>query len=432
MPFEYKADSDSYFLNHADFQETTKTIYAKGTITEWEEPTQEDPLQVRKCKVAWEDGETEFLPIFFRPKLDFWDDPDNGILSQDFDEEVNDYKMAWMSFRADDEVVIVINDQTPEAVIGFADGKPKIGEAVIKIVDQVGKSENFPIKVKPALYTIGGEITLNATDEDFKGPDGFDLKLEEESVTVLGSEQFAFAFFRDYYSLTESETFRWEISVHLTSDFYLTSAAQVLKVGPILYVFVLSYWRVEGTSEGTDTYETFDPPDVLERPISCSDASAGNIGAGIAVFAAPYTEELYTRVTTAGYFDQFAEDIFNSVMCGQTGYGNIPPCSDPLRGGDTPDNGWSANMTGVGYTRFSIPDFYFQKQMSIMLYRQILEWYWDEDYNATRFYGWSLMGYTPEHPDYPCGGGTQFPDYNYANIDEWIKYYARPHDIEDE
>jgi len=167
-----KSDEDqsgpkSYRLDHDNFGDVLRTVYAKGVITDFEK-IQDDPIQVKsRVKVEIEGyGESDYIPLFFHPKALYWDGPDE-ILATDFNAEGKYHEKAWMSFRGGDEVVVLMQPEAegdelkPVAVLGFADGVPRIGESIIK-VDYTTLHYLDDTKI----YTIDGETSEQVLWQD--------------------------------------------------------------------------------------------------------------------------------------------------------------------------------------------------------------------------------------------------------------------------
>ena len=116
-----------------------------------------------KVKGPW--GESDYIPLCYHPKKLYWDGA--GVLAQDFDAVTGAFKQAWMSFRVDDEVAVMLKEGVPVAVVGFADGVPRIGEAAWT--------------VKAANTTVSWNILGNPNNWLTVGPDGLDLGLKLKS-----------------------------------------------------------------------------------------------------------------------------------------------------------------------------------------------------------------------------------------------------------
>jgi hypothetical protein len=139
-------------LDFPAFSDVCKTSFVKGTITDFQRPEhippadriaagnpyidlEGDPFKVESMvKVRTEEaGDSDFIPIFYHPREDFWDDPVGDVKAQDYDQEKGFFKKAWMSFRVGDEVVVMVQEGVAKAVLGFADGMPRIGEDVFSL-----------------------------------------------------------------------------------------------------------------------------------------------------------------------------------------------------------------------------------------------------------------------------------------------------------
>ena len=236
---------DSRRLDHPNFGDVYKTTFAKGVITDFRRPEHVppedriaagqgfgeyghyidlpgDPFLVESmAKVTGEDwGESEYIPIFYQPKKDFWDEAtaDPPILATDFDEENGCFKQAWMSFRCGDEVVVMLQEGVPVAVLGHADGVPRIGEDIFAmcfegeepltwVTDISGTHwvtpEDGPFTPNPYYIsatkaqktvatwnwrTSNAEFEGDWTIAD-KGPDGFDYGLLQECEMAESPEE---------------------------------------------------------------------------------------------------------------------------------------------------------------------------------------------------------------------------------------------------
>ena len=184
-------------IDHKDFKDIHETTYVKGTISELKPKRDEDDKPVvfeSMAKVEWSGGKSDFIPIFYKPKKDYWDieTGDSGaehIKSQEFDEDSQSYKTAWMSFRPNDEVIVYCEKGEPKAILGFYDNYPRIGENILKI--QFGEVK-FSVQLIPDTEVPRMEIYA----DDESGPDGKDLGLKNGgrelcsgSVTSPGNDK---------------------------------------------------------------------------------------------------------------------------------------------------------------------------------------------------------------------------------------------------
>ena len=160
--FTFEKYPNSYRIDHPDFGDVYKTTYVKGVITDFE-VTSFYCFRVKSMvKVSGDWGESGYIPLFYHPKPQFWDDP-NGNLATDYNAAGGYFEKAWMSFRIGDEVVVMLKEGKPVAVVGFADGVPRIGENLIKIVTHPPTSPGWfydSIIIfqcdPPNVYFIGG------------------------------------------------------------------------------------------------------------------------------------------------------------------------------------------------------------------------------------------------------------------------------------
>lgn len=169
--------------------EVYKTTYKKGTIKEFAKIS-ESPLKVKpKVKVTVDTGDSDFIPIFFKPKAQYWDG--DGYNTSTFNDAENYYESSWQSFRVDDEVIVQCYQNVPVAVVAFYDGIPRIGEALVKFT---GKTVNTQKDV---------ELYFDGAKQDFymgnKGPDGGVLNLLKEAECIyqeqsMKTESYYFGF----------------------------------------------------------------------------------------------------------------------------------------------------------------------------------------------------------------------------------------------
>jgi hypothetical protein len=167
---------DSRRIDHPDFPTVCQVSYAKGKITDFKRPAvdnPDNPFRVESMvKVEIEGvGESDFIPLFYHPRKQYWDTEDHK--AQDINQDEKYFENAWMSFRVDDEVKVMLQDGKPFAVVGFLDGIPRIGEDVIRAVAQSVASARMSI--------------LEKYDGD-QGPDGLDLGLTLEAELINEKE----------------------------------------------------------------------------------------------------------------------------------------------------------------------------------------------------------------------------------------------------
>jgi hypothetical protein len=184
-------------LDHPTFSDVKKTTYAKGVITEFQKVS-DDPLVVESMvKVEIDGEESEFIPLFYQPKEKYWDTEDAE--AREFDGEKGCYKQAWMSFHSGDEVEVMIKEGVPVAVVGFADGKPLVGENVFKMEWSKWNGEKhfahiLAVAAPGTSYRVGSWLISDVPsnewseygriDSDPKGPDGKPLGLTVEAEKI--------------------------------------------------------------------------------------------------------------------------------------------------------------------------------------------------------------------------------------------------------
>ena len=216
---------DSYRLDHPGFGDVLKTPYAKGVITDFkvDDPTDLVGTIHSQVKVTGDWGESDWIPIFYHPKAQYWDS--DNYKATDFNQKDGYFERAWMSFRKGDEVAVMIKAGVPVAVVGFADGIPRIGENILKISFDTaaagknymlwgffgkGQPENYPV---PGLNPSGG--VLNPWNSKEVGPDNDPLCLTYECPKVAsgiqhGDRNGAY-WFGDYFPYTDKQApFSWD------------------------------------------------------------------------------------------------------------------------------------------------------------------------------------------------------------------------------
>lgn len=274
----YEKYADSVRLDHPDVADVRKTTYAKGVITDFKK-IEDDPIQVEpmvKVKGDW--GESDYIPILCRPKAEYWDDPE-GKKALDFDPTKGFYAGSWQSFRVDDEVIALLQEGIPVAVLGFADGLPRIGEDVVKMTTKsIHAFWDFPDDEHPDWPSrIGSnwpDVFFRMNKVDFhddaeKGPDGFDLRLLLEAERHDGPEETTYNGVvhveidpgAPYGTSHEDEGGGW--GDPLTYAFYSEGgssnftkvAVWTIIVGPIVYAI---YGKFRESYSWSDTYYRFD------------------------------------------------------------------------------------------------------------------------------------------------------------------------------
>ena len=238
----YEKYPDSWRIDHPDFMDVFKVTFAKGVITDFEK-VNDVPLQVKsRVKVQGEWGESDFIPLFYHPKFQYWDDPNGSPLATDYNEEGGYFERAWMSFRGDDEVAVMLKEGVPVAVVGFADGKPKIGEDIVKVAA-------VPDLSQPDLYYSAsqGFAWVESIDNSEKGPDGLLLNLTEQAKYYPGNigklpnwqywnGVFPFGCSGDSTPPDDYIYVQYEQWDYIGEN--LQIGAWVVIIGPILYVFL--------------------------------------------------------------------------------------------------------------------------------------------------------------------------------------------------
>ena len=260
---------DSWRIDHENFGDVSKTNYAKGVITEFKLDDPNDFSTIKSLvKVKVIGQESDFIPLCYHPKAQYWDGYD--FPATVFNQDKKYFEKAWMSFRAGDEVAVIIREGLPFAVIGFADGKPRIGEDILKISFNtaaagqnymlwkflgLGAPENYPV----AGLNPGGGV-LNPWNGDEKGPDGFPLGLTEECPLIASGHQNSNRngsyWWLDYFPYTTIEPpIRFPAGVEKIiitgtgTDNYINE--WLVPCGPFMYLFSIKSVK----RDESDTYE---------------------------------------------------------------------------------------------------------------------------------------------------------------------------------
>jgi len=261
-----------------DFGSVCKTSFSKGTITDFEKIS-DDPIAVKpRVKVTGDFGESDYIPLFYHPKEKYWDGPTGppifesgeypdiigwkspSLLATDYNKEGGYFEKAWMSFRCGDEVAVMLKEGVPVAIVGFADGKPRVGENILKVDLGAGYWYNALISRVTDGYYAGRKEAYAGHD---KGPDGLDLglSLECEHITLKShTAEYEFSDGWDFnwnyvgrivtteipanppFAYCRSETKQvWESGTQITTYYYSKSKtefkeyAYLVKIGPILF-----------------------------------------------------------------------------------------------------------------------------------------------------------------------------------------------------
>ena len=210
-------------LDHPNFGNVYRTTYAKGVIGDGGDGsdsffvTSSIPVQVKSMvRVegdAW--GVSEFIPLFYHPKAGYWNDlPPSGdwgtstrlipnIVStwdhfnfyygRPFNAVATDYKTgfferSWMSFRCGDEVAVMLQEGVPIAVLGHADGVPRVGEDLIRFCWKNSYRVVFRACVGEVYCQGSGRLPtplpgVPVCNGDPQGEDGAIIKLTQSAVT---------------------------------------------------------------------------------------------------------------------------------------------------------------------------------------------------------------------------------------------------------
>lgn len=305
---ERYAETHSRRLDHPNLGDVAKTTYAKGTIVDFEETGEDDPIQVKsRVKVTGDFGESDYIPLFYHPKAEYWDEEkaDPPVLATDFDEELGCFKQAWMSFRCGDEVAVMIQEGRPVAVVGFADGVPRVGEDIIGL--QLSDEEKRYISVSKAQKSTidGGDIanpyfTGGSYEIPSEGPDGLAYMLEETAEVASNDEALNYQKYGRNYGAGEYTSITYPNSKYYYKQQSLHDcriSVWPIPVGPIVVALYMSslkprtikeWYRADTKLNGHGTAgETFTAgpyvsgaplyvPDVAAFTLTCTDDGEWN------------------------------------------------------------------------------------------------------------------------------------------------------------
>ena len=323
---------DSRRLDHSNFGDVAKTTFAKGIISDFkvDDPTDIAGTIYSLVKVTGDWGESEFIPIFFNPKKAYWDG--TGVLATDFDEETGAFKRAWMSFRGDDEVAVMLKEGVPVAIMGFADGVPRIGENYA-----VAKYNNDAVAI---IMSLGGidpsdfdwnkflnTLTENGIDKDNKEWCGV-LTNEIVLVKTYPVDKYWQGVPNDP---EHPRDWGWAYKVHAKT--YAELIISYFVVGPIIFVVqhygsdgpTWNEWAIWRDGVPEDTYDHTDP-----EPAPVWQLSFFKVSAGL------YSDELLTKVRAIGGSAMQAYGVIKAWNGSGSG-GYTPPPVDLQWGVILPD-----------------------------------------------------------------------------------------------
>ena len=328
--------SNSYRLDHPDFPDVCRTTFAKGTIKEVQK-IQDSPIKVKSLMKVEVEGEgvSDFIPLFYHPKPQYWDDADEGIKATDFNQKGKYFERAWMSLRPGDEVRVMVREEKPFAVIGFDDGVPRIGEDIIKFLwslleSKVTRNNEWDGGYFPSVYNSESTMVpegahvchLQASKRDYyqdvdvdqpPGPDGLSLQLLHEiepfnnQTAVVNDESHG-----PDYVVTDNPLDPYGRVIHFayysgsTQD-TVTIKEYLIPVGAILYSFHFIIVNTKTTSQRDDWLNLWevsgDPP--IEHIVGESHQDIHNFKGRFSshdcmIKAGPYSEKLYNELKNGG------------------------------------------------------------------------------------------------------------------------------------
>ena len=195
----------SYRLDHPDFSHVSKCTYAKGIVTAFYAANGDDPLVVKDvCDLMIDGQEFREVPIFYHQQkdyienwkqnatqVDYW--KTSGALADAQSQVITSIDRGAYSFSVKDEVAVMLQEDVPVAVLGFADGIPRRPfdfvqvELPPQLMDTLDDPPNIPDTHSPYVIQLS-DVNRNGDWQNGlgiqgrkNGPDGFDLKLLENA-----------------------------------------------------------------------------------------------------------------------------------------------------------------------------------------------------------------------------------------------------------
>ena len=269
---------DSRRMDHLDFADVAKTTFAKGVIGDGGDGTDSFfvtssiPIQVQSMvRVegdAW--GVSDFIPLFYHPKANYWNDqPPSGswgtstrlipnvvsiwdhfnfFYHRPFRAVATDYvpgspgyfERAWQSFRCGDEVAVMLQEGVPIAVVGHADGVPRVGEDLMNVCWRFTPPPPAGLPPKQIYRACVGEYYASGINDQTVGEDGIVLHLNQPSkIRSFTSSrcwyrEFFIAVGPIYYVLQQGATFNNYGRMNLRAALYSKKWLDALP-NPIAY-----------------------------------------------------------------------------------------------------------------------------------------------------------------------------------------------------
>lgn len=177
---------------------------------------------------AW--GESDFIPLFYAPKKQFWDLPDHQ--ATDFNQDGLYYENAWMSFQGGDEVQVLLEEGVPKAVLGFLKDGPRIGENVFKFTCKTFGGQQRPD------YWIQGNNQWKAYDGGATGPDGLNLHLTDTPIKLCDTGE-------THHTHPNPDPSNPDAVVWI-SDEYFRYIEWLIKLGGVAYILqTVNHWYIQ-------------------------------------------------------------------------------------------------------------------------------------------------------------------------------------------
>ena len=321
---------DSYRLDQPNFGDVSKTAFAKGVISDFKIDDPSDMIGTIQSQVkvtgGW--GESDWIPLFYHPKAQYWDD--DNFKAIDFDQGKMIFKKTWMSFRCGDEVAVMVKAGTPVAVMGFADGVPRIGENILKVsFDTVAAGENYLLwgfygQGEPENYPVAGLNpsggVLNPWNGEETGPDNLPLGLKTECPLVasgtVNTNRNGYYIATDYFPYTDKQApfgyFQqsgWEVTIsgQGTTNYI---REWLIPCGPFMYLISVLF-----TTQKEKIHIINYPGGPLATQWDDNQDSIGTVD--IAIQSALFNKDVYDKLSGAPIINnKFGEPIWYTVLDG--------------------------------------------------------------------------------------------------------------------
>ena len=398
-------------LDHPSFGDVNLTEYKKGVISDFKV---DDPSSIAGTihslvKIDLDGGgQSDWLPLFYRPKALYWDDPSGTPLATDYNESDKCYEKAWMAFRCGDEVRVMQRKGVPYAVVGFWEGPPRIGEDIVRCEYENGRggphSFYFRSSTNNRFLGLTNPSSDNEYDVELSGPEEKPLNLRTEIKPIVAFNKTVVT---PLHNTTNNMNDVGGVLVYSqyagnNSNYFIHEWR--IPVGPILHIIqVISVYqyRIEVDNTGWHDIGSSPPGYTFSNPIE-----------GLPGYYATLTTESYDVITLGMYIQTALFNKDRNMM-------NTEHIADPVGAVDNNNPWW-----------FKYPDFEDNPGLLLELFyvetdrgaerdpRMVssgTKWISCPYYNADGSFMDAYQGPHHSTPWYTAGG--------YAPADEYDTYY---------